>query len=104
MLQASTGATPAGGRDWSDRLITATVRVSQWLIVSYRAWRSRQELSRLQSFDDRMLKDIGVERSDLDWAKAQPWPVDATIALAGRVERRRARIRLLRRLRQQSAL
>lgn len=51
---------------------------------------SRRALLMLSRADDRMLKDIGVSRADLDWALGQPWHVDGTLALAGRIECRKA--------------
>lgn len=38
-------------------------------------------LRRLQRLDDRMLKDIGLCRNDLDWAAAQHEHADPTLAL-----------------------
>jgi len=58
----------------------------------FKAWRSRRDLTLLASFDDRMLADIGLTRSDLrDAAAALPWR-DPTSVLVSRVgERRRHR-------------
>jgi uncharacterized protein YjiS (DUF1127 family) len=84
MIHAPTNAgLGANGGEWSDRLIVRTARFATWLAVTYRVWKSRRELGRLERFDDRLLRDIGVERADIDWARAQPWPIDATEALAG---------------------
>jgi uncharacterized protein YjiS (DUF1127 family) len=37
------------------------------------AWRQRRELRRLAAFDDRMLRDIGVSRGDVERALASPF-------------------------------
>jgi uncharacterized protein YjiS (DUF1127 family) len=37
------------------------------------AWSQRRELRRLAAFDDRMLRDIGVSRSDVERALANPF-------------------------------
>lgn len=61
-------------------------------------WRARREMARLARLDDRMLRDIGVERADVDWALLQPWSVDPTLVLAERVRSRRASEAWVRRL------
>jgi uncharacterized protein YjiS (DUF1127 family) len=53
------------------------------------ARRGRRELVRLASFDDDMLADIGVVRSDIEWALMQPWNGDPSLELAMRVNRRK---------------
>lgn len=40
------------------------------------AWRQRRELRRLAAFDDRMLRDIGVSRGDVERALASPFRQD----------------------------
>lgn len=60
-------------------------RLSTWLA----ARRGREAVRRLATFDDRMLADIGLQRSDLDAAVEAPWDVDPTVVLA--VRRRRHR-------------
>jgi len=37
-----------------------------------RAWRHRREIMQLAEFDDHMLKDIGLTRSDVEGALAEP--------------------------------
>jgi uncharacterized protein YjiS (DUF1127 family) len=51
----------------------------------------RRVLRELASFDDRMLKDIGLTRSDLRNAAAEPLLRDPTALLAGRVSELRLR-------------
>jgi uncharacterized protein YjiS (DUF1127 family) len=43
------------------------------LISLVKALRDRREVKHLAEFDDRMLKDIGLVRSDVDSALAQPF-------------------------------
>ena len=57
-----------------------------------RAMAGRRALKDLASFDDRMLKDIGLNRSDLRNAAAEPVYRDPTAILAGRVDESRGRV------------
>lgn len=65
-----------------------------------RAITGRRVLRELASFDDRMLRDIGLSRNDLRSAAAEPLYRDPTALLAGRVDESRggriARARLSR--------
>lgn len=74
----------------------ATVRIAMWLArgvdMLARVWdfleraaAGRRALSQLANADDRMLKDIGLDRSDLRSAAAEPLYRDPTELLAGRV-------------------
>lgn len=63
-----------------------------------RALRGRWRIARLRRLDDRMLKDIGVERADLDWALMLPASRDPVAALIERVKGHRARLKLSRSL------
>jgi hypothetical protein len=53
------------------------------------AWRNRRDAAVLARFDDRMLADIGLNRSDIHDAYAQPLWQDPTTILARRVWERR---------------
>ncbi len=46
--------------------------------------KAHKEMSRLHQLDDHMLKDIGLVRSDLDWAMAQAGSMDPLAALQNR--------------------
>lgn len=66
---------------------------SNFLEVAGRAlklWTNRREVQHLARLEDHNLADIGLSRADIDWAMAQPWPLDATEGLAKRVNCRRA--------------
>jgi len=39
----------------------------------WHAWRQRRELRRLSELDDRMLRDIGLSRGDVERALARPF-------------------------------
>ncbi len=65
--------------------------------------RGRWRIARLRRLDDRMLKDIGVERADLDWALMLPASRDPVAALIERVKGHRARLKLSRSLRHRSS-
>ena len=59
-----------------------------------RNWRARRSIARLEVYDDYMLRDIGVTRSDVIWAAGLPLTVNAALALE---ERSQAARRLPRR-------
>ncbi len=58
----------------------------QWV----EAWRRRRDFAMLASFDDYMLKDIGLSRGDLNDALAEPLWRDPTAVLVRRQTERRA--------------
>lgn len=64
-----------------------------------RAMERRRTLNELAGLDDHMLSDIGLTRSDLRDATASPMLSDPTLALAVRVNERRAASRLARAVR-----
>lgn len=57
------------------------------------ARRGRREIARLAGAEDAMLTDIGIARADVEWALMQPWDADPSLALAMRVNRRKAAAR-----------
>ncbi|MDJ1160012.1 DUF1127 domain-containing protein [Chelatococcus sp. SYSU_G07232] len=61
----------------------------------WRAWRNRLAVRNLAEFDDRTLKDIGLTRSDVDGALAEPLFRDPSIALALKVHDQQAAARRL---------
>lgn len=54
-------------------------------------WRKRRRLYDLQHLDDHILKDIGLDRSDVQAVLGQPVTVDPVVDLEHRVRVRRAR-------------
>jgi uncharacterized protein YjiS (DUF1127 family) len=54
-----------------------------------RAYLNRRDLQTLAGFDDRMLADIGLTKSDVRDAVAEPLWRDPTVVLVGRVRERR---------------
>ena len=44
-------------------------------------WQARRALMRMRDLDDRMLKDIGVSRIDLETAISLPWSENAALYL-----------------------
>jgi uncharacterized protein YjiS (DUF1127 family) len=58
-----------------------------------RNWRARRAVTRLESFDDYMLRDIGVTRADVEWASGLPLSVNAALELEQRSIQRRKGLR-----------
>jgi uncharacterized protein YjiS (DUF1127 family) len=54
-----------------------------------RNWRARRAVSRLETFDDYMLRDIGVSRGDVRWAAGLPLTMNAALALEERSQLRK---------------
>lgn len=52
--------------------ITVLGQFARALVSVVQAFRDRREVMNLAEFDDRMLKDIGLTRNDVDSALAQP--------------------------------
>jgi uncharacterized protein YjiS (DUF1127 family) len=73
----------AKGFLWLARGVDGLAHVVDFL---ERAAAGRRALRQLASADDRMLKDIGLDRSDLRNAASQPLYRDPTRLLAGRVD------------------
>jgi uncharacterized protein YjiS (DUF1127 family) len=55
----------------------------------WRNWQARKRIVSLSSYDDYMLKDIGVTREEIQWAAGLPLTVNAALALEERAFRRR---------------
>jgi uncharacterized protein YjiS (DUF1127 family) len=58
-------------------------------ITRCQEWLARGRLVRLASLDERMLRDLGVARSDLAWALSLPLSVNAEAALYERARNNR---------------
>jgi uncharacterized protein YjiS (DUF1127 family) len=83
-IGGSAGPSPLG-----EALVAAGRAVSQFI----EARRGRREILRLASFEDSMLADIGIARSDVEWALMQPWNADPSLALEHRINRRKESVR-----------
>ncbi len=57
-------------------LATLDHRAFAAVLQLWRVWRQHRELRRLAEFDDRMLRDIGVSRGDVERALASPFRRD----------------------------
>lgn len=84
MSYALTDEKRVGGSNRFSLLTEAVKAAGRVFLELLRARRGRRELTRLATFDDAMLADIGITRSDVEWALLQPWNVDPSIALAMR--------------------
>ncbi len=54
-----------------------------------RNWKARRRVTKLGDYDDHILRDIGVTRSDVQWASGLPLTVNAALALEERAFKRR---------------
>lgn len=54
-----------------------------------RNWKAKRRIASLASFDDYMLRDIGITRDEVQWAAGLPLTVNAAVALEERAFRRR---------------
>jgi uncharacterized protein YjiS (DUF1127 family) len=83
--------TPAAASPWR-ALAMLTAALARWFRRRFQAYRNRSNAAALAGFDDRMLADIGLTRSDVRDAFAEPLWQDPTELLRLRaLERRRAR-------------
>ena len=57
----------------------------------WRNWQARKRVVGLSTYDDYMLKDIGVTREEIQWAAGLPLTVNAALALEERAFQRRHR-------------
>jgi uncharacterized protein YjiS (DUF1127 family) len=55
----------------------------------FRHWQARRSVKHLASLDDYLLRDIGLKRSDVEWAERVPITRNAVLALEERVRQRR---------------
>ncbi len=56
-----------------------------------RHWRARRSVRQMLEWDDRILRDIGVQRDEVQWASTLPLTVNAALALEDRAQRRARR-------------
>lgn len=67
--------------------------VSEKLGRLFAARRARREIAKLARSHDGLLEDIGLTRSDVDWALMRHWSEDPSEALAARLQCRKAATR-----------
>ena len=80
--------------------VARTVNSVAWTVLRrvtglVQAFKHRRDAAALASFDDRMLADIGLTRSDLRDALSEPMWRDPTSILVSRADERRVRRRRL---------
>jgi uncharacterized protein YjiS (DUF1127 family) len=78
--------------------VARTINSVAWTVLRrvaglVQAFKHRRDAAALASFDDRMLADIGLSRSDLRDALAEPMWRDPTAILVNRADERRVRRR-----------
>jgi uncharacterized protein YjiS (DUF1127 family) len=78
--------------------VARTINSVAWTVLRRvaglaQAFKHRRDAAALASFDDRMLADIGLSRSDLRDALAEPMWRDPTAILVNRADERRVRRR-----------
>ena len=77
-------------RDYVLSRAIAAGEMGGWSVSRFlRRWRARRSIRKLTEFDDYMLADIGVSRSDARWAAGLPLTVNAAIALEERAWQKR---------------
>ncbi len=77
-----------------DYALNQAISRGEYGIVSFlrrvtRNWKAKRRIAALGSFDDYMLRDIGVTRDEIQWAAGLPLTVNAAVALEERSFRRR---------------
>jgi uncharacterized protein YjiS (DUF1127 family) len=77
-----------------DYVLNQAISRGEYGIVSFlrrvkRNWKAKRRIAALGSFDDYMLRDIGVTRDEIQWAVGLPLTVNAALALEERAFRRR---------------
>jgi uncharacterized protein YjiS (DUF1127 family) len=54
----------------------------------WRNWQARKRIEDLRTYDDYMLRDIGLTREEVQWAAELPLTVNSTLALEERAFKR----------------
>jgi uncharacterized protein YjiS (DUF1127 family) len=86
MTTSTSALPPAFAQAFAD-FTAAAARLGRHVVT---AWRHRGDFVLLSSLDDRMLRDIGLTRGDLNDALAEPLWRDPTAVLVRRQRERRA--------------
>lgn len=82
------------GEALAQAMLAAAAATARAVGAIWSAWDHRRALSQLGGLDDRMLRDVGLTRSDLRDAAAAPLLQDPTRVLVLRATERRAAARL----------
>ena len=98
MNRTRTATPPVGRPDFVASVLAALSVLYRRVAKAIEIWSNRRQILRLASADDRLLRDIGLTRADIDWALMQPLHVDPSELLAERVKCRRAAGRWARKL------
>ena len=77
-----------------DYALNRAISLGEYGAVSFisriwRNWKARRRIVNLSNYDDHMLRDIGVSRSEVEWAAGLPLTVNAALALEERAFRTR---------------
>lgn len=77
-----------------DYVLTRAIAEAEAPVIAFfkrlaRNWRARRYIASLADYDDNLLRDIGVTRSEIDWAASLPLSVNAALELETRSYRRR---------------
>lgn len=76
---------------YTNTLTARSARVS--LATLFRNWRTRNKVRNMMELDDRMLRDIGVNRDEVIRASNLPLKVNSALELEAAARRRRSRNR-----------
>ena len=95
LLSESSSLSHSQSSGRTDSASTWAVRLHRWgwgvafqIARTARALRHRREVWQLTEFDERALHDIGLSRSDVVGALAEPLKSDPSVILAERAEKR----------------
>jgi uncharacterized protein YjiS (DUF1127 family) len=91
----SSNLVPTGRFGLAHRLFGALAQALRMIVAVLRAVSHRRDVGRLLELDDRALHDIGLVRTDVLGALAQPLVKDPSTVLLVRSIERRARVRAL---------
>jgi uncharacterized protein YjiS (DUF1127 family) len=91
----SSNLIPAGRLGLAHRMSASMLLALRMIAAFLRAIGHRREIGRLLEFDDRALHDIGLARTEVLGALAQPWTRDPSAVLLVRSIERRAHSRAL---------
>jgi len=92
-MNTTASSSRLSAQTFRDALVHAVARIMDRAAAPTVAVRPRREVRQLCAWDDAMLKDIGLTRSDVVGALSEPLSRDPSAVLAARFESRRGRAR-----------